>query len=75
MNKPPNPDRTGPDGATPDGAAPNGATQAARPVPSEREARRAAALRENLRRRKAQSRARAEAEADPPSAALPPRQD
>lgn len=44
-------------------------------MPSEREARRAAALRENLRRRKAQSRARAEAEADPPSAALPPRQD
>ncbi|EFH12862.1 hypothetical protein [Teichococcus cervicalis] len=61
-----------PDRDTPD--AQDRAPSPARPALSERDARRAAALRENLRRRKAQSRGRAEtpspAETAPPPPAL-----
>jgi hypothetical protein len=43
------------------------------PTPEDREARRAAALRENLKRRKAQARAREEAPAPPPKPVAPER--
>ncbi|WP_307138542.1 hypothetical protein [Pseudoroseomonas cervicalis] len=67
MTETPPPDR-------PDQDAPAPGLSPARPALSERDARRAAALRENLRRRKAQSRGRAEppspAENAPPPPAL-----